>query len=48
MNWTDEEYMDYLERQGKTTARKKPKKRSKYGNKRTWIDGICFHSRKEQ
>ena len=47
MNWTEEEYMDHLERKGKVTARKKPKKRSKYGNKRTWIDGICFHSKKE-
>lgn len=47
MNWTEEEYMEHLERQGKATARKMPKKKSKYSNKRTWIDGVCFHSKKE-
>ena len=46
MRWTEEDYMDYLERQGETTARDKPKT-SKYKNKKTWIDGICFDSRKE-
>lgn len=38
--------MEYLERQGKQTARQKPK-RSKYNNKKTWIDGICFDSKME-
>ena len=46
MRWTEEEYMEWLEERGKTTARKKPK-RSKYNNKKTWIDGICFDSKKE-
>lgn len=43
---TEEEYMAYLERTGKQTARQKPK-RIKYNNRKTWIDGICFDSRKE-
>lgn len=47
MNWTEQEYMEHLESKGMVTARNKPKKRSKYGNTRTWIDGICFHSKKE-
>lgn len=47
MRWTEEQYMEWLERQGVKTARKKPKKRSKYNNKKTWVDGICFDSKKE-
>lgn len=47
MRWTEEEYMDFLERQGIKTAREKPKKRPKYNNKKTWVDGICFDSKKE-
>lgn len=47
MRWTEEEYMDFLENQGKTTARKKPKKQSKYRNQKSWINGICFDSKKE-
>lgn len=43
---TEQEYMEYLERTGKQTARQKPK-RSKYNNKKTWVDGICFDSQKE-
>lgn len=46
MRMTEEEYMDFLERAGKQTARQKTKKQ-KYNNKRTWVDGICFHSKKE-
>ncbi len=46
MRWTEDDYMEYLERQGKTTARKKPKA-SKYRNKKTWVNGICFDSKKE-
>ena len=38
--------MEWLEGQGKTTARKK-KKKPKYNNKKTWLDGICFDSKKE-
>lgn len=47
MRWSDDEYMDYLERTGKQTARKKPKKRAKYNNEKTWVDGVCFDSKKE-
>ena len=47
MRWTEEEYMDFLEKQGKTTARQKPKAKSKYNNKKTWVNGICFDSKKE-
>lgn len=47
MRWTEEQYMEWLERQGIKTAREKPKKRPKYNNKKTWIDGICFDSKKE-
>lgn len=46
MRWSEEEYMDFLEKKGQVTARKKPKK-SKYNNKKTWIDGLCFDSAKE-
>ena len=46
MRWSEEEYMEFLERQGKETARQKPKK-SKYNNKKTWTDGLYFDSKKE-
>ncbi len=46
MRWTEEEYMGFLEKQGIKTAMEKPK-RSKYNNKKTWVDGICFDSKKE-
>ncbi|HZK34148.1 MAG TPA: DUF1064 domain-containing protein [Bacillota bacterium] len=47
LRMTEDEYMSYLERTGKQTARQKPKRRSKYNNKKTWVDGICFDSKKE-
>lgn len=46
MRWTEEQYMEWLEGQGIKTAREKPK-HSKYNNKKTWVDGICFDSKKE-
>jgi hypothetical protein len=46
LRMTEDEYMDYLERKGKQTARQKPRK-SKYNSKRTWADGICFDSQRE-
>lgn len=46
MRWTEEEYMEYLEDKGEKTARQKPKK-TKYNNKKTWVDGIYFDSQKE-
>lgn len=47
MRLSESEYMDLLEKQGKVTAREKPKRRSKYNNKKTWVDGLCFDSKKE-
>lgn len=46
MNWSEEDLMNFLERKGQVTAKSKPKK-SKYNNKKTWIDGLCFDSKKE-
>lgn len=46
MNWSEEDLMNFLERKGQVTAKSKPK-RSKYNNKKTWIDGLCFDSKKE-
>lgn len=46
LRMSEEDYMQYLERKGAKTARRKPK-RSKYNSKKTWIDGICFDSQKE-
>lgn len=45
MRWTEDQYMEYLEKKGIKTARQK--KRTKYGSKKTWIDGICFDSKME-
>lgn len=46
MNWSEEDLMNFLERKGQVTAKSKPKK-SKYNNKKTWVDGLCFDSKKE-
>ncbi len=47
LRMSEEEYMEYLEKKNKKTVRQKPKKQAKYNNKKTWIDGICFDSKKE-
>lgn len=47
MRWSEEEYMEYLERAGKQTARQKLKRKQKYNAEKTWVDGICFDSAKE-
>ena len=55
MRWTEEQYMDYLKKRGRDKYLKKdgtkniytPKKRSKYNNKKTVVDGIVFDSKKE-
>lgn len=48
MNWSHEEYQEYLKKKGiKTVDEKKPLNKSKYHNKYTWIDGVCFHSSQE-
>jgi len=48
MNWSEEEYQDFLKRKGvePPPKRKKPKQ-NKYSNKKTTIDGITFDSKKE-
>lgn len=46
MNWSEEDYDRYLKLKGKEVIKNMPKK-SKYNNKKTWIDGICFDSKKE-
>lgn len=46
LRFTEEEYMEYLEKRGQKTARQKPK-RNKYNAKKTWVDGICFDSKRE-
>ena len=51
MSWSEEEYQAYQERlkhmgrRGKPATKDKPK--SKYGAKRTKIDGLLFDSKKE-
>lgn len=49
MNWTEEEYQEYLQRRGAKTVRDKPKKakKAKYRNIGTWQDGFYFRSQLE-
>ena len=47
MRWTEEQYQEYLKRRGKKTEKFKSKKKSKYNNKGTWIDGLFFRSQLE-
>ena len=48
MNWTKEEYEEYLKRQKKDVKKDTVvKKKSKYGAKKTRVDGICFDSKRE-
>lgn len=44
MNWTEEQYIAYLAKQGR--AKPEPKK-TKYNNKGIWRDGIYFRSQLE-
>jgi len=45
LRWTEDQYQEYLERQEcKALA---PRKRSKYNNRKTVVDGITFDSKKE-
>ncbi len=46
MRWTEEEYMNWLEKQGQIPIKRRPKK-SKYNNIKTTVDGITFDSKKE-
>lgn len=50
--WTEEEYLDYCRRTGQSSriappAEEPEKRRNKYGAVKTWVDGICFDSKKE-
>lgn len=45
MNWTQQQYDDYLKRQGKKVE--KPAKEQKYNNNGTWYDGLYFRSQLE-
>jgi len=47
MNWTEQEYADFLAKTGKSNLNKPPKRGNKYHAHKTWVDGICFDSRKE-
>ena len=47
MNWTDEEYQDYLRRRGIEPPKLEKKKKPKYNNNIVYIDGIMFRSKKE-
>lgn len=49
MRWTEEEYQDYLAKKNKNVKNipSKPKKRSKYNNQKTIVDGTEFDSKKE-
>lgn len=50
MRWTEEEYADYTAKRGGVPGKKtgrQAKPGSKYRAVKTWIDGICFDSKKE-
>jgi len=47
MYMTEEQYREYLKRRGIKIADEKSKKKPKYNNKHTWVDGVCFDSKKE-
>ena len=47
MNWTEEEYQNYLDRKGKGLRTEKPVKKQKYNNKGIWLDGLYFRSQLE-
>lgn len=46
MRWTEEQYEEYLRKQGVKKEKPKPKK-AKYNNKGTWHDGVFFRSQLE-
>lgn len=47
MRWTEEQYQDYLKNRGQKVEKPKAKKKQKYKNKGTWIDGVFFRSQLE-
>ena len=46
MNWSEDQLSDYLKKRGQTPLNA-PRKRSKYGSRKVWVDGFCFDSGKE-
>lgn len=46
MTWTEQEWQDYLAKRGQS-APKPAKSHSKYHAQKTWVDGICFDSKRE-
>jgi len=46
MNWTEEQYQEYLKKRGQKIEKPKVKKQ-KYGNKGVWHDGVYFRSQLE-
>lgn len=47
MNWSEEEYEEFLKSHGIKTIDDKKQKKSKYNAHRIKVDGICFDSQKE-
>jgi protein associated with RNAse G/E len=48
MNWTEDQYQDYVKSRGKDIETKdKAPKKAKYNNKHVRVDGIVFDSGKE-
>ncbi|WP_243149499.1 DUF1064 domain-containing protein [Clostridium niameyense] len=47
MRWSEEQYQEYLKKRGQKLDRPKVKKKQKYKNKGTWIDGVFFRSQLE-
>ncbi|MDS1004957.1 DUF1064 domain-containing protein [Clostridium sporogenes] len=47
MRWTEEQYQEYLKNRGQKIEKPKAKKKQKYKNKGTWIDGVFFRSQLE-
>lgn len=45
MRWSEAEYARYIQNTKQYTNNPKPK--NKYYSQKTWIDGICFDSKKE-
>lgn len=47
MNWTEEEYQEFMNKKKQSKPKAKSKRKNKYGNRKTTIDGITFDSKRE-
>jgi hypothetical protein len=47
LNWTEDQYQEYLKNKGGQPVPDKKPKKSKYNSKHIRVDGICFDSNKE-